>query len=47
MPTPELGLQQVPGEAIWRLYRMKVNLLAAGALPRTPLGSLQSSIASI
>jgi len=42
MPTPELGLQQVPGEAIWRLYRMKVNLLAAGALPGPRWGAYRA-----
>ena len=32
-------MQQVPGDAIWRLYNLG-KLLAAGALPRTPLGEL-------
>ena len=33
---------EVPGEAIW-WHRMQEKLSAAGASPRTPLGSLQRS----
>ena len=40
--SPELGPQQIPGEAVWRLQNTR-KPFSGRAPPRTPLGSLQRS----